>query len=1171
VSSDSSERFVHLHVHSDYSLLHSTIRVKALAARVRELGMSAVALTDHGNLFGAIEFYLACRAAGLRPILGMEAFLCKDHRERDPRRASPSCSLVLLAESRSGFANLVKLSSLGYLEGLLDQPRIDLELLDAHREGLIVLSGGARSELNRALADENLALAKTVARRVCEIVGPDRYFIEIQNHGAAKESRGRELAAQLGSEMGLPLVATNNCHYLRPKDAPAQDVLLAIAHQVEVDIPNRFRYETNQYDLKSGREMAKRFQDYPDAIENTGLIAARCEFELSLGEHLLPAFPLPEGFASPEGYLETLARQGVARRYASVDATVLERLDYELAVIEQTGFAGYFLIVADFVKAARDRGIAVGPGRGSAAGSLVCYAIGITDIDPLKHGLLFERFLNPERISMPDIDIDFCFERRDEIIDYVVQKYGKRSVCQIITYGTMAARGVLRDTGRALGLGFGEVDRIAKLVPEQLGITLDAALASVSELREARELDPRVDRLLDTAMQLEGLHRHSSIHAAGILIAPGDLIDHVPLHKTHKEEVTTQWDMKMCEAVGLLKMDFLGLRTLTVIEKALDLIRQSTGEALRPEDLRLDDPAIFQLLGQGATVGIFQLESSGMQEVLRKLQPSSFEDITAVNALYRPGPLGSGMVDDFIECKHGRKRIEYLHPTLEVILEPTYGVILYQEQVMRIASDMAGFSMGQADTLRKAMGKKDHAVMEEMKQHFIEGAGGNGVPGVIAEKIFDRMAYFAGYGFNKSHSASYAVLSAQTAWLKAHHLACFMAATLSSEMGVTARVVTLLDELRRCGVAILPPDVNASSWEFRVEAGAVRYGLGAIKNVGHGAVEAIVAARETLGRGFASLYELCDVLDLGAVNRRVFESLNLAGALDSVPGSREQKMKALDLALARAQRRARDRQRGQSSLFGGGLTAQGAEGVLPDAPRWSARVRLSRERELTGVYLSGHPLDEYRPILRWLQPNLSSQVDALGLDAPVVLCGIISSVKNVTLRRNGSLLSFLGFEDLEGSRELLCFHEAYEKHRDALQSDDVLVLCGYTSRREDDEQSRVVVEKVLRLDEACLALIRGVHIHLHEYPDLNAAERMLDAVGHHPGPCPLRIHLSGDEFTAELHASRAAIAPRPALLLDLAAAVGADCVQLEMGPLSGLVPARELTPWQKKARSSASG
>ena len=1155
--------FVHLHVHSDYSLLHSALRVRELAARAREFGMPAVALTDHGNLFGALEFREACKEQGVRPIFGMEAFLA----ERAGAVAHP---IVLLVTQATGWRNLMRLSSFGYLEGLSERPTITHQQLREHAEGLLALSGGRRSEVWRQLAEGDLHAARSAACALVDIIGSENFYLEIQNHGLPQEKRVRELAAQLASELGLSLVATHNCHYLHPHQREAHDVLIAIQQQRTVDDPARSTYEGEPYHFADGDEMRARFRDFPDAIENTLRIAERCQFELKLGEHLLPRFPLPAGYASPEAYLEALARQGTLARYGRIDETLERRLTYELGVIAQTGFAGYFLITGDFVQFAREHGIPVGPGRGSAAGSLVCYAIGITDIDPIAHGLLFERFLNPERVSMPDIDIDFCFERRGEVIDYVIAKYGKESVCQIITYGTMLARGVVRDVGRALGLSYGETDRIAKLVPEQLGITLRKALEDTPELRAVREEDPRYDRLLSTALELEGLHRHSSIHAAGILIAPGRLIDHVPLHRTAKDELTTQWDMKMCEKAGLLKMDFLGLRTLTVIERALDCIGEMTGKRPSTAEIPLEDPAIFDLLGRGLTVGVFQLESSGMREVLRKLKPSRFEDITAVNALFRPGPLGSGMVDDFVDCKHGRKPIRYLHPMLEQVLEPTYGVILYQEQVMRIASEMAGFSLGDADKLRRAMGKKNAAEMAKQKARFLDGAKQRQVPAPIAAEIFDLMEHFAGYGFNKSHSASYAVLSARTAWLKAKHPAAFLAATLTSEMNSTDRVVVLLEDLRRIGIAILPPDIHRSNFEFVVQDGAVRFGLGAIKNVGQGAVESILAARQRLGGRFQSLYQFCEEIDPARLNRRVVESLVLAGAMDGLPGRREQKLAALDLALARAQRLQRDKERGQVSLFGGDTQREGtpADGALPEVPKVDRIESLRRERELIGLYLSGHPLDQHAPTIDRLGVRRCIDVDDSSQDEVVPLCGIVSGIQTRTTRRSNHLMAFVTLEDLSGARELLCFHEPYLRHRDLLHSDTPLLVFCRATRREGDETARWVIEKVLSLDDACVALARHVELVLPEQVGDCDADRLVELLHQHPGERPLYLRVERSGFAAQLVAQRG-VRPQLALLAELREMLGEGRVQVEFAPVSTLAPQAPAWKTARKERQAA--
>ncbi len=1148
----SGPSFVHLHNHTDYSLLHGAIRVGDLVGFAADAHMPAIAITDLGNLFGAVEFSAKAASRGVKAIEGMEAHVVADLEDHRRHHHGAVHRLVLLAETGQGWKNLMKIASVGFLDGLdRGLPLVDDSLLAAHSEGLIVLSGGEEGELTRALADGDRSRAMEVARRYREIFGASNFFVEIQNHGLPREARVRELAAEVAAEVGLGLVATNHCHYLRRENADSHDVLMAIAAGQTVDDPTRRRFESDQYYLKTAEEMRELFADFPDAIENTLRIAERCDVKLERTA-VLPAFDLPAPFETPEEYLAHLAREGVVKRYGGVDDRLSARLEYELDIIARTGYAGYFLIVADFVQAAKERGIPVGPGRGSAAGSLVCYSIEITDVDPMAHNLLFERFLNPERVSMPDIDIDFCFEQRGAIIDYVIEKYGSECVCQIITFGSMLARGVIRDVGRALGMGYNEVDRIAKLVPDELGITLEAALEKTEELRAVREEDPRYDRLVHTALELEGLKRHSSIHAAGILIAPGDLSEHVPLYKSGKDEITTQWDMTRVESMGLLKMDFLGLRTLTVIDKALKSLPALGGPEMTASEIPLDDPAVYEALGRGDTVGIFQLESSGMQEILRKLQPSGFEDITAVNALYRPGPLGAGMVDDFIACKHGTKEIAYPHPMLEPVLKETYGVILYQEQVMRIAGDMAGYTLGEADELRRAMGKKK---VEEMAKHevtFLEGAAAKGVPQKTAKRIFDLMAYFAGYGFNKSHSASYAVLAIQTAWLKVHWPNAFLASSLSSEINNTDRVVTLVGECRRMGLEILPPDVNESDAAFLPVPGGIRFGLGAVKNAGFAAVSSVVEARAQLGRPFRSLFEFCECLDMAKVNRRVLEALILAGALDSMPGEREQKLEGLDLAIARAQRKRKDRERGQGSLFGASEQSEEVDGVLPQVPAWTSRERLGREREATGLYLSGHPLDDDREILRWLSPHSTLGLAEAPADEDRILVGVITARKIITSRRSGKLVAFLTLNDFEGALEFIAFGEVYEQNRLALQSDDPLVIVGRTTRRDDDESTKLLLERAYTLDQACERLIREVRVLVPSEISGEQVEALLAAVAGHPGRRPLLLEFRDGGFEAEVRAQRAAIAPVPDLLKRFLRILGSSAVRCDVLPISRL-------------------
>ncbi len=1164
--------FTQLHTLSEFSLLRAPLRLADLVEGAAEAGFEAVALTDRGNLFGAVEFHERARRAGLRPIHGLETLVVEDRRATDRRRRGRPQAMVLLAEDLRGWHSLLKLSSRAYLEGLFEgEPHVDPELLDAHREGLIALSGGREGAVATALRDGDLEAAEREVLTQLERFGRDHYFVQIENHGLESEARVRELATELARRTGVRLVATNHVHYRRPENAAALEVVWAIRCGQTVDDPNLESLPSREYWLKDEAAMRALFVDFPDAVDNAIEIAERCRVELERGRYLLPEFPLPDGFDDPVVYLEHLAREGAVHRYGGIDDRVERRLRHELDIISGMGFAGYFLIVGDFVRAARDRDIPVGPGRGSAAGSLVCYCLGITDVDPLAHDLLFERFLNPERVSMPDIDIDFCFEKREQVIDYVVQTYGAGSVCQIITFGKMLARGVVRDVGRALGMGFGEVDRIAKMVPEELGITLAEALEKSEDLRNVREEDPRYERLLHVALELEGLRRHSSIHAAGVLIAPGDLTDNVPLYRSSKDEVTTQWDMVKVESMGLLKMDFLGLRTLTVIDKALKFLPALGGPRMQPGDIPLDDPEIYELLGRGETVGVFQLESSGMQEILRKLKPSGFDDITAVNALYRPGPLGAGMVDDFIDRKHGRKAIRYEHPLLAPILEETYGVILYQEQVMRIAVDMAGYSLGEADQLRRAMGKKKQSEMDRHRTIFVEGAKQRGVDAEVADHVFELMAYFAGYGFNKSHSASYAVLAVQTAWLKAHWPAAFMASSLTSEMNNTDRVVTLVDECRRLGLQVTPPDVNVCTADFRPFEGGIRFGLGAIKNVGVGAIEAIVEARERLGRPFRDLFEFCEEIDSGRVNRRVVEALILSGALDALPGRREQKLAGLDQALARAQRRARDRDRGQAGLFDAVEDSVVTEGgVLPDTPAWSDRERLTRERELVGLYLSGHPLDGHGFLLRALAPRTAAQVLHLAPDTPVVLCGIVTAVKTILSRKSGQLVAFVSLDDPSGALEMICFGEAYERHRRDLGEERILLVCARTTRREGDEVNKLLLDRAMRLDEACRRLVRAIHLRLPVDIDAARTEALLGAIAAHPGECQLLLHVDTGKEELPVRARRAKVAPVPELVAALVEILGEDGVRLDAIAASSLAPERATPRWAR-AREGTEG
>src|SRR5437879_3173430 len=966
--------FVHLHTHSEYSLLDGANRMPELLDRVQALGMDSLAITDHGNLHGAWQFYSEARARKIRPILGFEAYLAfgdRHKRERPPPEAPGAYShLVLLARNRTGYQNLVKLSSIGFLEGFYRRPRIDRQVLEQYSDGLIGLAACLSGEIALYLRQGNYEAAKASAQYFARVFGPPPggFWLEVQDHGLADEKIVVAGMLQLARELGLPVVTTNDAHYLRKEDAEAHDVLLAIGTGKDLDDPNRFRFFGQESYVKSEREMRVLFPDHPEVVAETQRVANLCEFDFEK-RYFLPQYPRPAEFASDNDLLVHLARAGAAARYGDpLPQAVHERLDYELQVISHTGYAGYFLIVYDIVKAAKDRGIPVGPGRGSAAGSLVAYALGITDIDPLKFDLLFERFLNPERISMPDIDLDFCFERRGAVIHYIRERYGRASVGQIITFGTLKARAAFRDVARTLRVEPGEVDRFTKMIPAGPGISVTLAEASEKspELRQLARQDERVRKILELGTRIEGLARHASVHAAGVVIAPGPLTDYVPvcLAPQEAEAIITQYDMVALEKVGMLKIDVLGLRTLTVIHDAVAMVRERHGVTLDMNGLDLADPLVYELLGSGRTAGVFQFESPLATHCLRSMKCDRFDDLVAANALLRPGPLDTGMHLVFINRKLGREPVRYPHPALEEILRPTYGVITYQEQVMRIANVLGGFTLAEADVLRKAVGKKDKELIQRELGRFVERAVGLGHPRRVIEDIAAQIETFGRYGFNKSHAVAYSVLSYQTAWLKAHYPAEFMSALLSSEIGDTDTVVRYINEARELGLEVLPPDVNESGFKFTVVADRrLRFGLGAIKNVGAGAIESILTGRAS-GGPYASLVDLCDRIDLRLCNKRVLESLIDAGACDSLTGNgggqRAQLVAALDYAFSEAQTRQGDRQSGQVGLFGEAAPLPAPRSSLPDVPAWSEHDRLAREKAVLGFFISGHPLARYR-------------------------------------------------------------------------------------------------------------------------------------------------------------------------------------------------------------------
>jgi len=1084
------ENFVHLHTHSQYSLLDGACHLDALVALAQEMKMPALAVTDHGNMFGAVEFYQKATKVGLKPIIGCEIYVAGGSRfDKKPSNAYPDGGfhLVLLVKDEAGYQNLMKLTSRGFLEGFYHRPRVDKELLREHSSGLIATSACLKGEVNWHLLRGHTDEAVATAREYLEIFGEGNFFIEIQNHGLEQEQVLLPKLVSVSKETGIPLVATNDCHYLRREDYEAHDALLCIQTGKMITDTDRMRYNTDQIYFKSAEEMKGVLGDYPQALENTMEIAERCNLKLSMGELKLPVFPIPRPHAGPEEYLEHLCREGIEQLYEEVTEEIEQRLAYELGVIRQMGYAGYFLIVKDFCDHARSMNVRVGPGRGSAAGSLVSYALGITSIDPIRFGLLFERFLNPERISMPDIDIDFADRGREKIIQYVIEKYGKDNVCQIITFGTMAARAVVRDVGRVMNIPYGEVDRIAKMIPLAVDMTLERALKESPDLKQLVETDQRVARLIALSRTLEGLARHCSTHAAGVVIAPSALTNYVPLFKGSRDEVTTQYDMKRVEDIGLLKMDFLGLKTLTVIDDALRMIRENHPEAsFDIEKPPLDDPEVYRLFARGETIGLFQFESPGMREYLRKLKPSTFTDITAMNALYRPGPLDSGMIDSYINRKKGIEEVTFLHPILREILEDTYGVIVFQEQVLKIANKMAGYSMGKADLLRKAMGKKVKALMDAQKKEFLAGADRMGIERSISEEVFHQIETFARYGFNKAHSTCYAFVAYQTAWLKRYYPAEFMAALMTSEISDSDRVNMLLEECRRMGIAVMPPDVNESQVDFSVCEGTIRFGLQAIKNVGAGPARAIVEERQSGGR-YDTLCDLTSRVAARSLNRRTLESVIAAGACDSLQGTRAQKFEGLELAMEYGHKVSAATASHDLFADTAGAVARVAP-ALPDVPDWTSSEKLTREKQMLGFYVSGHPLDKYRREMEAFTSHAVAALKAAADGQTVAVGGIVAGLKTM-LDKRGNTMAFVTVEDFTGSLEVIVFSSVYEKCRECMQADALIWLEGRLTTREG-EAPKVIASEVVPMS----ALTERFNCQLVIKVDVDCTDQIIDQV-----------------------------------------------------------------------------
>ena len=1100
--------FTHLHLHTDYSLLDGACDVDKLAGHLGKIGQTAAAMTDHGNIYGAVHFFDAMHKKGLKPILGCELYLsdAADHHEM----SGGYKHFLVLAENETGYRNLVRLTSEAALHGFYRKPRVSKEFLAKHTEGLIGFSGCLAGEVNQHLMAGKYEEAKRAAGEFETMFGKENFFLEIQDHGLEPDKGVCEALFKLERELGIPLIATNDSHYVGADDSRAHEILLCVQTAGSMNDPKRFKFDTQEFYIKSAEEMQRTFAQTPEVCSRTMQFIDRCNLKMTKVDNPFPDFAVPDG-ETLDSYFEQVCREGLEMRLNTAVAHLRERgllrktipeyharLDRELGIIKQMKFPGYFMITWDFIRYAREQSIPVGPGRGSAAGSLVAYVMQITDIDPLQNELLFERFLNPERVSMPDIDIDFCMNRRGEVIDYVTRKYGRDQVAQIITFNTMAAKAAIKDVGRALDMPYGEVDRIAKMIPATIGITIDQALKDSPALSGAYETDPKVKEVIDAALRLEGLVRGAGVHAAGVVIAPKPLTELVPVARAKNDDIVTAYDMKAVEKMGLLKMDFLGLTTLTVIDDALKLIKQTTGKNVDMATVPLDDVTTYeQVYHRALTSGVFQFESGGMRDVLRRYKPNTVEDLTALNALYRPGPIQGGMIDDFIERKWGRRPVAYELPELETILRETLGVIVYQEQVMQISNVLAGYSLGDSDLLRRAMGKKDPAEMAKQRDRFMSGAAANKHPKDTAGKIFDLMAQFAGYGFNKSHSAAYALLAYHTAWLKTHYPVEFMAALLTSETSKPENVVKYISECREMYISVVPPNVQASFANFTPVNGAIGFGLAAIKNVGHNAIESIIAARAALqaaGKpGFASLWEFCEKVDLRLLNKRVLESLIKAGAMDAL-GGRAQLVSSLDKAMERAQKSQRDEAAGQHGLFGifdadiTRSTVNGREDDLPSVAEWDEHTRLQYEKEVLGFFVSGHPMDKYREKLRNLkvvdtatacemkpEPQTFRRGRNEEPQNEISIAGVITGLKVAKSKRSGEMYAQASLEDTVGKIELIAFPQSYEKLAEKLKIDVPVVVRGVL-RGEEDSAPKLAVSSIQALEDVKIKLPESLRI-----------------------------------------------------------------------------------------------
>ena len=1145
--------FVHLHVHTQYSLLDGAIRLEELFRKVTAFGMPAVALTDHGTMFGVLDFYQQALSAGIKPIIGCECYVApRTLSDKTPLDKEGTRHLILLARNQQGYRNLCKLATVAQLEGYYYKPRVDKALLAAHAEGLIALSACLKGDIPQYILARQMDQAKAAARFYQKIFGEENFFLELQSNGIPAQRQVNQGLVELSHQLGIPLVATNDCHYLNAQDAKAHEVLLCVQTQKTMADADRFVFDSDQLYFKSPQEMRDDFVDFPEAIANTAAIADRCSIEFNFKTYHFPQYDAASGRTADELFDEQV-RQGFARRLAVIrqkrphlnEGVYRERLEYEIATITQMGFSGYFLIVADFIRYARQNRIPVGPGRGSAAGSLVSYALFITDLDPIEHGLIFERFLNPSRISMPDIDVDFCIHGRERVYNYVVERYGGGDyVAQIITFGKMKARLVIRDVGRALGLPLAEVDAIAKLIPDSLKITIDKALVEVPRLTEMVTADPRIAELIEVSRALEGLSRHASTHAAGVVIGDKPLVEYLPLYRGKKGEVVTQFDMKKVEDIGLVKFDFLGLRNLTVIDDAVKRIAAQGKQVADLSDLPLDDPRTFALLQAGDTTGVFQLESSGMKNLLVRLRPESFQDITALVALYRPGPLDSGMVDLFVDRKHGREKVVYPLASLEPILKETYGVMVYQEQVMQVASVLAGYSMADADSLRKAIGKKIDALMVRHREKFIRGAVANGVAPSIATELFGLIEKFGGYGFNKSHSAAYALIAYQTAYLKAHFPVEFMAALLNSEIDTIDGVVKFINECRNHAIEVLPPDINESSTAFTAIDNRIRFGLAAVKNVGEAAVDLIIKEREANGP-FASIFDFCRRVDVTKVNKRVLESLIRCGALDSTGVYRSRLMAVLEEALEDGQCFQREKNSAQMNLFDIGAGNEPAINLptIPNLDEWCENEKLQHEKETLGFYVTGHPLDHYRAVMEKFTNVDSLSVHEVADASAVRIGGTISGAKVIRTRKD-EIMGFVTLEDLHGSVEVVVFPAVYTTCADLLRSDAAVLVQG--TAQVDEKGVKIIADALIPMDQADETWTVEVRLMVNsQMTDRDTLARVHRALQRYPGSCKGFVHICLDDQTEAVIAMADDMRIRycDAMVREVNAIFGYDAVQ----------------------------